>query len=128
MSLNLKKGSEVIIPVNTWISTAEAIQNNGYKIIFCDVDLNDYSICLKDLKKKISRKTSAIIAVHLYGNPTDMNLIKKIIKGKNIKIIEDCAQAHGSRIKNKHVGTFGNIGTFSFFPGKNLEPLVMGEQ
>ena len=120
MSLNLKKGSEVIIPVNTWISTAEAIKNNGYKIVFCDINLNDYSICPKDLKKKISRKTSAIIAVHLYGNPTDMNLIKKIIKGKHIKIIEDCAQAHGSRIKNKHVGTFGNIGTFSFFPGKNL--------
>ena len=120
MSLNLKKGSEVIIPVNTWISTAEAIHNNGYKIVFCDVNLNDYSICLQDLKKKISGKTSAIIAVHLYGIPTDMNMIKKIIKGKNIKIIEDCAQAHGSRIKNKHVGTFGNIGTFSFFPGKNL--------
>ena len=120
MSLNLKKGSEVIIPVNTWISTAEAIQNNGYKIVFCDVNLNDYSICLNDLKKKISGKTSAIIAVHLYGNPTDVNLIKKIIKGKKIKIIEDCAQAHGSRIKNKHVGTFGDVGTFSFFPGKNL--------
>ena len=120
MSLNLKKGTEIIIPVNTWISSAEAIKNNGYKIIFCDVNLDDYSICLKDLRKKISKKTSAIIAVHLYGNPTDMNSIKKIINGKNIKIIEDCAQAHGSRIKNKHVGTFGNIGTFSFFPGKNL--------
>ena len=56
MSLNLKKGSEVIIPVNTWISTAEAIQNNGYKIVFCDVNLNDYSICLNDLKKKNLRK------------------------------------------------------------------------
>ena len=120
MSLNLKRGSEVIVPVNTWISTAEAIHNNGYKIVFCDINLNDYSICHQDLKKKISKNTSAIIAVHLYGNPTDMNMIKKIIKGKNIKIIEDCAQAHGSRINNKHVGTFGNIGTFSFFPGKNL--------
>ena len=120
MSLNLKKGSEIIIPVNTWISSAEAIQNNGYKIVFCDVNLNDYSICLKDLKKKITSKTKAIIAVHLYGNPSDMNSINKIIKNKNIKIIEDCAQAHGTRIKNKHVGTFGDLGTFSFFPGKNL--------
>ena len=77
LSLNLKKGTEIIIPVNTWISTAEAIKNNGYKIIFCDVNLADYSICLKDLRKKISKKTSAIIAVHLYGNPTDMNSIKK---------------------------------------------------
>ena len=56
LSLNLKKGTEIIIPVNTWISTAEAIKNNGYKIIFCDVNLADYSICLKDLRKKISKK------------------------------------------------------------------------
>ena len=119
-SLNLKKGSEIIVPVNTWISTAEAVVNNGYKLVFCDIDLKDYSVSLKDLSKKINSKTSAVIIVHLYGNPSDMPKIKKIIKKKNIKIIEDCAQAHGSRINNKHVGTFGDIGTFSFFPGKNL--------
>ena len=119
-SLNLKKGSEIIIPVNTWISTAEAVVNNGYKLVFCDVNLDDYSICLKDLKKKINQNTSAIIAVHLYGNPSDVLGIKKIIKNKNIKLIEDCAQAHGSKIKNKYVGNFGDVGAFSFFPGKNL--------
>lgn len=119
-SLNLKKGSEIIVPVNTWISTAEAVVNNGFRLVFCDVNLNDYSICLKDLKKKINSKTKAIIAVHLYGNPADMIGIKKIIKDKNIKLIEDCAQAHGTRISKKHVGNFGEIGTFSFFPGKNL--------
>ena len=119
-SLDLKKGSEIIVPVNTWISTAEAVVNNGYKLVFCDINLNDYTICIEDLKKKINQNTSAIIAVHLYGNPADMISIKSIIKNKNIKIIEDCAQAHGSTIKNKHVGTFGDIGTFSFFPGKNL--------
>ena len=119
-SLNLKKGSEIIVPNNTWISTAEAVITNGHKVVFCDVNLNDYSICLNDLKKKINRKTRAIIAVHLYGNPTDMNKLKKITSGKNIKIIEDCAQAHGTKINNKHVGTFGDVGTFSFFPGKNL--------
>ena len=119
-SLNLKKGSEIIVPVNTWISTAEAVVNNGFKLVFCDVDLNDYSICIKDLKKKINSKTKAIIAVHLYGNPADMINIKKIIKNKNIKLLEDCAQAHGAKINKKHVGTFGEIGTFSFFPGKNL--------
>ncbi len=118
-SLKLKKGSEIIVPVNTWISTAEAVVNNGFKIVFCDINLDDYTICLKDLKKKISSKTGAVIPVHLYGNPSDMINLKKICK-KKIKIIEDCAQAHGSKIKNKHVGTFGNIGTFSFFPGKNL--------
>ncbi len=115
-----KKGSEIIVPANTWISTAEAVISNNLKVIFCDVNLNDYTICLSDLKKKISSKTKAIIPVHLYGNPADMIGIKKIIKNKNIRLIEDCAQAHGAKIKNKNVGTFGDIGTFSFFPGKNL--------
>ena len=119
-ALNLPKRSEVILPVNTWISTAEAVTRNGLKVVFCDISLNDYSIDLDDLKKKISKNTSAIIAVHLYGYPSDLIDIKKIIKGKNIKIIEDCAQAHGTKIGKKHVGTFGDISTFSFFPGKNL--------
>jgi len=119
-SLNLRKGSEIIVPVNTWISTAEAVKNNGYKIIFCDIDLRDYSLSISDLKRKINSNTSAVIVVHLYGNPSDMYNIKKITRKKNIRLIEDCAQAHGSRIKKKHVGTFGDIGTFSFFPGKNL--------
>ena len=127
-SLNLKKGSEVIVPVNTWIATAEAVVNNGHKLVFCDINLNDYSISLTNLKNKITNKTRAIIAVHLYGVPTNVIKIKKLIKNKNIKIIEDCAQAHGSKIGKKHVGTMGDIGTFSFFPGKNLELLVMEEQ
>ena len=119
-TLKLPKNSEVIVPCNTWISTAEAVIRNNLKLVFCDINLNDYTICLNDLKKKINSKTSAIIAVHLYGNPSDMIAIKNIIKGKKIKIIEDCAQAHGSYIDKKHVGCFGEIGTFSFFPGKNL--------
>ncbi len=119
-SLNLKKNSEIIVPVNTWISTAEAVVNNGYKLVFCDVNLDDYTISIDDLKKKINKKTKAIIAVHLYGNPVNMNEIKSITKRKKIKVIEDCAQAHGTKINGKHVGTFGDIGTFSFFPGKNL--------
>lgn len=121
-SLSLKKNSEIIVPVNTWISTAEAVIANGHKVVFCDVNLDNYSICLKDLKKKISKKTSAIIPVHLYGIPTDIMAIKKIIRdqGMNIKIIEDCAQAHGAKLGNKKVGSFGDVACFSFFPGKNL--------
>jgi len=119
-SLELPKKSEVILPVNTWISTAEAVTRNGLKVVFCDINLNDYSINLKDLKKKITKKTSLVIAVHLYGYPSDMLNIKKIIRSKNIRLLEDCAQAHGTRINNSHVGTFGDIATFSFFPGKNL--------
>ena len=75
-SLQLRKNSEIIVPNNTWISTAEAVVNNGYKVIFCDVDLRDYSICISDLKKKINSNTSAIIPVHLYGNPANMSEIK----------------------------------------------------
>ena len=119
-SLNLKKGSEIIVPNNTWISTAEAVINNGFKVVFCDVNLDDYSICVDDLKKKINSKTSAIMVVHLYGNPSNIKIINQLVKNKNIKIIEDCAQAHGTKILNKHVGTFGDVATFSFFPGKNL--------
>ena len=119
-ALKLKNGSEVIVPVNTWIATAEAVLASGLNLIFCDVDLNDYSMDLNDLKKKITPKTKLIVPVHLYGNPTNVTKIKKIINKKNIKIVEDCAQAHGSRIKKRHVGTFGDIGTYSFFPGKNL--------
>lgn len=118
-SLNLKRGSEVIIPVNTWISTAEAVIANNLKIKFCDINLDDYTIDIKDLEKKISKKTKLIIPVHLYGNAADMNSICKLAK-KNIFILEDCAQAHGTRFNGKMVGTFGDIATFSFFPGKNL--------
>ncbi len=119
-SLNIKKNSEVIVPVNTWISTAEAILTNNLKIVFCDVNLDDYSICLKDLKRKINKKTKLIMPVHLYGNPTNISDIKKIIGKRKINIVEDCAQAHGASVNGKHVGTLGDIGTFSFFPGKNL--------
>ena len=119
-SLNLKKNSEVIVPNNTWISTAEAVLNNNLKVIFCDINLNDYSICLEDLKKKITKNTSAIIPVHLYGIANNIYAIKKIIKNKKIKIVEDCAQAHGAILGNKMVGSIGDIGCFSFFPGKNL--------
>jgi dTDP-4-amino-4,6-dideoxygalactose transaminase len=119
-SLKLKRNSEIIVPANTWISTASAVVNNGFKLVLCDVNLEDYTICLSDLKKKINKNTSCVIPVHLYGNPAHMISIKKIIGKKNIKIIEDCAQAQGSKINGKHVGTFGDIGTFSFFPSKNI--------
>ena len=82
------------------------------------MNLSDYSICVDDLQKKITKRTKAIIVVHLYGIPSNLEEIKKISSKKDIKIIEDCAQAHGTKLLNKHVGTFGNVGTFSFFPGK----------
>ena len=77
-SLNLKKGSEIIVPANTWIATAEAVINNGYKVRFCDVNLQDYSMCLIDLKSKINKNTSAILPVHLYGIATNVFKLKKL--------------------------------------------------
>ncbi len=119
-SLNLPKNSEVIVPVNTWISAASAVVRNNLRLVFCDINLHDYSINVDDLKKKINKKTKLIIPVHLYGIPANMNKIKKLSSKNGIKIIEDCAQSHGSLINKKHVGTFGDLGTFSFFPSKNL--------
>lgn len=119
-SLNLPDYSEVIIPVNTWFSTAEAVTRNNLKVVFSDICLDDYSVDLNDLKKKINNKTKAIIVVHLYGYPSNLNEILKIAKKFNLKIIEDCAQAHGTMYLNKHVGSFGDIAAFSFFPSKNL--------
>ena len=118
-ALNLKKNSEIIVPANTWISTAEAVLNNNLKVRFVDVD-ETHNICVEDLKKKINKKTSAIIVVHLYGNPANLDEIIKLKKKYRLKVIEDCAQAHGAEYKGKKISTFGDIGTFSFFPSKNL--------
>ena len=118
--LDLPIGSEVLIPANSFIATSESVTRNGLKIIFVDVDKNDFTIDISDLERKITNKSSAIIVVHLYGHPCNMNEIIKIANKKNLKIIEDCAQAHGATYESRKVGTFGDIGCFSFYPGKNL--------
>jgi len=119
-SLNLERNSEIIIPVNSYIAVAEAIINAGYKPIFCDCNINDFNLSANDLEQKITKKTKAIIVVHLYGAPADLDKIIKIAKKTNLKIIEDCAQSHGAKYKKKKVGSFGDLSIFSFFPGKNL--------
>ena len=121
-SLGLKKNDEVIIPAMTWKSTIVSVSNCGLKPILVDINIDNSNINLEHLKKKITNKTRAIIIVHLYGNPAETYKIKKIIKNKNIKIIEDAAQAHGARdmILKKNIGSIGDLACFSFFPGKNL--------
>ena len=119
MAIGIKKGDEVITAANTAIPTISAIINSGAKPVLVDVD-NNYLIDFKDLEKKISKKTKVIIPVHLYGKPCDMTKLRTISKKKNIKIIEDCAQAQGAKFKNKYVGTFGDLGCFSFYPTKIL--------
>jgi len=119
-ALNLKKGSEVIVPANTFVATAEAVIRNNFKVKFCDIDNKNLGFDIKKLEKKITSKTSAIIVVHLYGIPEKMNNILKLCKKYNLRLVEDCSQAHGSKIMGKFVGNFGDISTFSFFPGKIL--------
>ena len=119
-SLDLPKNSEVIVPNFTFLSPAEAVIRGGYKLVLADINLNDFTISVESLEKLISKKTSALIVVHLFGNPCNMLEIKKITDKHNIKLIEDCSQAHGAKFKEKKVGNFGDIGTFSFYPTKNL--------
>lgn len=118
-ALNLPKGSEIIVPVNSFIASAECVSRNGHRIVFADIG-NDYNIDILDVKKRITKNTKAIIVVHLYGNPCNMDKICEIAKDNQLFVIEDCAQAHGAKYLGKKVGTFGDISTFSFYPGKNL--------
>jgi dTDP-4-amino-4,6-dideoxygalactose transaminase len=119
-SLNLPKGSEIIVPANSFIASSEAVTRMDYKVKFCKFDLDDYTIDINDLRSKINSNTSAIICVHLYGMPCDMNPLIELCKDHKLKLIEDCAQAHGAEYNNKKIGTFGDVACFSFYPGKNL--------
>tara|TARA_B100001750_G_C15503910_1_gene599026 strand:- start:630 stop:1730 length:1101 start_codon:yes stop_codon:yes gene_type:complete len=119
-SLGLPEGSEIIVPGNTFIASSEAVTRAGHKVVFCDIDEDTYNISTSDLESRITDKTKAILAVHLYGHPCDMRRIMEISNEYNLKVIEDCAQAHASTFKEKKVGSFGHISTFSFYPGKNL--------
>jgi dTDP-4-amino-4,6-dideoxygalactose transaminase len=119
-SLNIGQGNEVIVPALTWIATAEAVNNVGAEPVFADIDATSLTIDVHKIVEKITKKTKAIIPVHLYGNPADMNGIIQIAKNNNLYVIEDCAQAHGAEYFGKKVGTFGIAASFSFFPSKNL--------
>ena len=120
-SLNLKKNSEVIIPAMTYCSTAFSIINANLKPVLVDTEFMKSTISISDLKNKISNKTKVIMPVHLYGSVVNINEIKKLIRGKNIYIIDDCAQAHGAKDDNgNQVGSLTDISTFSLYPGKNL--------
>ncbi len=118
-ALHLPQNSEVLIPANTFAATAEAVVRNGLRIVFVDCGA-DYTLDIDDIESKINHNTAAIIAVHLYGQPAAMDKIMGIAQEHSLKVIEDCAQAHGAEFEGKRVGGFGDIATFSFYPGKNL--------
>lgn len=119
-ALGLPAGSEVVVPANTFIATAEAVTRSGHKVVFCDCNADDYTMDVGSLREKISERTAAIIVVHLYGQPCDMDSILEIANAYGLKVIEDCAQAHGADYNGRRVGGMGDLGTFSFYPGKNL--------
>lgn len=113
-------GDEVIVPSNTYIATALAVSYTGATPVFVEPKLETYNINPDGIQKKITTKTKAIIAVHLYGQPADMDEISKIAKEYKLKVIEDAAQAHGALYKGNKVGVLGDAAGFSFYPGKNL--------
>ncbi len=119
-ALDIPSGSEIIVPANTFIATAEAVTRTGHKVVFCDCDEANMTIDVGDAENCISEKTAAIVAVHLYGHPCDMDPLLSLARQHDLAIIEDCAQAHGAEYKGRRVGGIGQAGTFSFFPGKNL--------
>lgn len=119
-SLGIGLCDEVITTSASWISTSEVVTQAGAKVIFCDIDQNTSNIDVDKLEERITDKTKAVIVVHLYGHPCDMDKITSLCQKHNLFLIEDCAQAHFAEFKGKKVGTFGNIGCFSFYPGKNL--------
>ncbi len=122
-ALDIGEGDEVIVPSNTYIASALAITYAGAKPVFVEPDIRTYNIDPLKIEESINSRTKAIMPVHLYGQACDMEPIIDVAKKHNLKVIEDCAQAHGAMYKGKRVGGFGDISGFSFYPGKNLGAL-----
>ncbi|WP_088885652.1 DegT/DnrJ/EryC1/StrS family aminotransferase [Thermococcus gorgonarius] len=119
-ALGVNSTSEVIGPSATFIATMNGAVLLGAKPIFAEIDTTTYTIDPEDVKRKITEKTKAIVPVHLYGYPADMERLMEISEETGIPILEDCAQAHGAEYKGKKVGTFGEVAIFSFYPTKNM--------
>jgi dTDP-4-amino-4,6-dideoxygalactose transaminase len=113
-------GDEVIVPANSFIATSEAVTSAGARVVFADVDERTYNIDAAQVEAGITARTRAIIAVHLYGQPADMDALLDIARRYGLLVIEDAAQAHGATYKGRPIGSLGDAATFSFYPGKNL--------
>lgn len=124
-SLNIGKGDEVIVPSHTAFPTVEPILQVGAKPVFVDIEEKTYTIDVLKIEEAVTKKTKAVIPVHLYGHPADLSQIKQITDQNNLFLIEDCCQAHNAEFKGKKVGSIGHAGCFSFYPSKNMT--VCGE-
>jgi dTDP-4-amino-4,6-dideoxygalactose transaminase len=120
LALGIGQGDEVIVPANTFIATAWGVTHAGATPVFVDCDPNTWEIDASKIEEKITKKTKAIIGVHLYGQPFDVDAVKTICNQYHLYLVEDAAQAHGAKYKGTRVGGFGEMACFSFYPGKNL--------
>src|SRR5690606_36495233 len=120
------KGDEVIVPAHTFAATALSVVNAGATPVLVDADAETFNIDIHKIIENITPKTRAILVVHLYGTPCDMDAIMEIAKTHNLQVIEDNAQAHGAKYKNKRTGSFGDLSATSFYPVKNLGALGDG--
>jgi len=118
LALGIGEGDEVVVPANTFVATANAAIYTGAKPVFADTDPDTFNVSYADVKKRLSRRTKAIVAVHLGGNPCDMDELKTIADERGIALLEDCAHAHGAFYQSKPCGTLGVAGAFSFYPTK----------
>ena len=117
-ALGIKKGDEVIVPSFTMIATVFAVVYTGATPVLVDCEGDTGNVNTRNIEKKISKKTKAIIPVHIYGHPCDMDPIMAIAKWKKILVVEDAAEAHGALYKNKKIGSIGDVGCFSFYANK----------
>lgn len=122
-ALGIAEGDEVIVPSNTYIATALAVTYVGATPVFVEPDIRTYNIDPTKIEAAITERTKAIMPVHLYGQPCDMEPIMAVAKKYGLRIVEDCAQAHGATYKGQKIGSFGDAAGFSFYPGKNLGAL-----
>lgn len=120
LALGIGQGDEVIVPANTFIATAWGVSHAGATPVFVDCKADTWEIDSEKIEAAITHKTKAVIGVHLYGQPFDMDSVKKICEKHNLFLVEDAAQAQGARYKGKTVGSFGEMACYSFYPGKNL--------
>jgi len=123
---DIGEGDEVIVPSHTYIATALAVSYVGAKVVFVEPDIKTFNIDANKIEAAITKKTKAIIAVHLYGRPAEIDKIKALCEKYNLKLIEDAAQAHGAIYNGKRTGNLGDAAGFSFYPGKNLGALGDG--
>jgi dTDP-4-amino-4,6-dideoxygalactose transaminase len=119
-ALGIDENSEVITVSHTFVSTVDGIVRCGAKPVFVDVEPDTYCIDTAKIEEKITERTKAILPVHLYGHPADLDQVLKIAKQYDLSVVEDACQAHGTEYKGRKVGSFGDVGCFSFYPVKNL--------